>query len=473
LTVGGNSEQSTLPNITRFAISTHDIPPALLSDVRTRVQLPESVADDEEDKMSDFGLSEAGAEGLRALFEDGLLQDKPVYPKSTIMNNIGDTSMPRADDLSGQTISMSSDIQETKSADPFQSPNAYETPHAQSQQNLGQGLIQGISMFRQPSPSDAAMAKSGTISRNDIGVGVFGKPTVQSLGDMSGKGAFFEAREINKTKFSDGENERTEPSSMEDSAPNLGAVFTDWYPRNPQQSTVAGSNFNRSCSPVIVPSNSFPSPSVSNIAKSSKFPQSLCPTIFGKPHFSMSPTIKSRHASLTGLDFPTRDACSFLDKPDQTMTFDRPSSPLPDMTSAFSYSTSKDSMDAQITPPTNPRSGIKINDIIESSSVVHRTNVLKRKAVDISDVPENELRLWGNNSTTSDNSNSAPVYASNELVANSPAPKDVTQKTDTTEPRPTKRLKKILENVGYAALGGVAVGASLFTVLVATAPDFL
>jgi hypothetical protein len=40
-------------------------------------------------------------------------------------------------------------------------------------------------------------------------------------------------------------------------------------------------------------------------------------------------------------------------------------------------------------------------------------------------------------------------------------------------PRPTKRLKKFAEAVGYAALGGVAVGAGLFSVLVATAPDFL
>jgi hypothetical protein len=41
------------------------------------------------------------------------------------------------------------------------------------------------------------------------------------------------------------------------------------------------------------------------------------------------------------------------------------------------------------------------------------------------------------------------------------------------EPRPVKRFKKLFENVGYAALGGVAVGAGLFSVLVATAPEFM
>lgn len=39
--------------------------------------------------------------------------------------------------------------------------------------------------------------------------------------------------------------------------------------------------------------------------------------------------------------------------------------------------------------------------------------------------------------------------------------------------RAPKRMKRFAEAVGYAALGGAAVGAGLFSVLVATAPDFL
>lgn len=43
----------------------------------------------------------------------------------------------------------------------------------------------------------------------------------------------------------------------------------------------------------------------------------------------------------------------------------------------------------------------------------------------------------------------------------------------TTEPRPTKKLKRFVEAAGYAALGAVAAGAGLFSLLVATAPDFV
>lgn len=44
--------------------------------------------------------------------------------------------------------------------------------------------------------------------------------------------------------------------------------------------------------------------------------------------------------------------------------------------------------------------------------------------------------------------------------------------SSSTEVRPVKRLKRVAEALCYAAAGGVAVGAGLFSILVATAPDF-
>lgn len=84
--------------------------------------------------------------------------------------------------------------------------------------------------------------------------------------------------------------------------------------------------------------------------------------------------------------------------------------------------------------------------------------------------------MWAQSSTSStdDVKASADVADSQDPTAvSSPITEAVPAESDAHAPRPTKKLKKLLENVGYAALGGVAVGAGLFSVLVATAPDFL
>jgi hypothetical protein len=121
-----------------------------------------------------------------------------------------------------------------------------------------------------------------------------------------------------------------------------------------------------------------------------------------------------------------------------------------------------------------PRSGLGINDIINNASTT--TQSLKRKADDISDATDAELRMWAKSSTASNNDmkGSADVAASEIQTSAPSAGTDVVPLlADAPASRPTKKLKKLLENVGYAALGGVAVGAGLFSVLVATAPDFL
>jgi hypothetical protein len=122
-----------------------------------------------------------------------------------------------------------------------------------------------------------------------------------------------------------------------------------------------------------------------------------------------------------------------------------------------------------------PRSGLGINDIINNTTST-TTQSLKRKADDISDATDAELRMWAESSSASNGDVNGSADATNseeQATVSSPSTDDVPAVVDDPAPRPTKKFKKLLENVGYAALGGVAVGAGLFSVLVATAPDFL
>jgi hypothetical protein len=128
------------------------------------------------------------------------------------------------------------------------------------------------------------------------------------------------------------------------------------------------------------------------------------------------------------------------------------------MTSAANYNTSKELMTAS-----QPRSRVSIDDIIESSSTQPEPTNLKRKADEISDAIELELRTRGNSSSPDIVQDAIPKELPNPTLLQPYA----------TDAHPAKRFKKILENVGYAALGGVAVGAGLFSVLVVTAPDFV
>lgn len=167
---------------------------------------------------------------------------------------------------------------------------------------------------------------------------------------------------------------------------------------------------------------------------------------------------------MTVLDFPTREQCSFLDNPAHGPPLDKAPSPEPYLTSAVNYNAATH----------KPRSGLGINDIINTSSTMAQS--LKRKADDISDANDAELRIWAQSSTSSsdDQMGSGDVADSKApATVSSPGTETFLVAPDAPAPRPTKRLKKLLENVGYAALGGVAVGAGLFSVLVATAPEFL
>jgi len=118
------------------------------------------------------------------------------------------------------------------------------------------------------------------------------------------------------------------------------------------------------------------------------------------------------------------------------------------------------------------RSGLRIHDIIDvSSNATPKTT--KRKADAISDVLENEVRMWASATPPSAKTETSTSVTKADLqVTSTKVPSEVNLSA-TVETRPTKRVKKFVERLGYAALGGAAVGAGLFSVLVATAPDFL
>lgn len=437
-----DKEVPLIDTFTRYARATHDNSTILLSDIRTRTQFPESVADDEEeDNDSEFGLSEAGEAGLRALIDGGLLRNE-VDAASEKDKDLESESEPESEPENEPEIVVAASIKE--SAEASKQPTAPESlpslisaaRYATLQDFTGHKLGLSYPIIRQPSPSDAAMVKSAAPSQPDrnlasvCDLGTFGKSTAQILGDKTGKNAFFEAREVNKAKFG------------AEAKPIRTGFFAPFKSTKP-------SGFGQSEAQTINNVGIGFGTGIGNIVKATTSLESA---------------------------FPTRDPCSFLDKPDQTRTPARTSSPQLDMTSAYSYNVSKNSATTTVPTPTNSR-GIKIDDIIEPSTP-QRPLRLKRKADEISDITDEELRLWAKASNTSNTSKSTldkavtKSQAITKIAVTCPA---VASSTTPVVPdvRPTKRMKKLLENVGYAALGGVAVGAGLFTVLVATAPDFL
>lgn len=435
-------------NITRFAQATHDNPTILLSDIRTRTQFPESVADDEDDDdESDLGLSEAGEAGIRALFDDGLLENDT---HSASENENEPNSEPEHESEAMDIPSLVEEIEHVESAaapvtaqasiPPLRLAPEHSASYATQQAFTGDKLGLSYTSIRQPSPSDAAMVKTPVPqqqSGNPIGVcevGTFGKSSAQILGDKTGKSAFFEAREANKAKF----NEEVKKPKL-----NFENAFK--MPRN--------SGFGYSFTPAT---------------SASTGGQNIRRVGFG---FGGGFGSTSKFTSLPKPAFPTREPCSFLDKPDEAPVPARTPSPPLDMTSAYSFSVSKSSA-AVVTPAQLNSRGIKINDIIETSAPPLRHSKLKRKADEISDATDKELRIWAKSSSSSNSFKNATDIKRAE-AAQTEVSRSVSSNPAVPEGRPTKRIKKLLENVGYAALGGVAVGAGLFTVLVATAPDFL
>jgi hypothetical protein len=164
------------------------------------------------------------------------------------------------------------------------------------------------------------------------------------------------------------------------------------------------------------------------------------------------------------LVLPSLATLPYLEDPTQGPRAARTPSPEFDMTSAVTFNESKASMAASSKHVTG-RSALGINDIIEGAAGDRPASSLKRKADDMSETIENEVRVWASSSAALD---TAPgtSFASPAVVEEQPktVPAPIS-----FEHRPAKRLRKIIESVGYVALGG----ATLFGALVLSAPDFL
>jgi len=460
----------------RFALATHDNSTVRLSDIRTRIEESNNIVD--EDDQSDFGLSEAGEAGIRALFEDGLLRqsyDDPYSSSGEATNDagIGNTFPLQVPKHITFESTPSMQIPQNNNSGPStcQSTNQYPSFEA-LQSTIRRELKLSDPITRQLSPSDVAMAKSRMLASARAGIrdlGELGKPAEQTLGEKIGKGDFFEARAFNKAKFS-ANNQTGQTSGMGQTGVTTPIFAGNLLSSQPAQTPATTNPFaqRQKEHPFGAPQSSKPSSGLAfTFGESSYLAHQVSSAVnkVSPADVVCKSTIPNLQDSLlTNSDFPTRDQCSFLDNPAHGPALDRAPSPEPYMTSAVNFNAATH----------KPRSGLGINDIINTASTT--TNSLKRKADDISDVTDAELRMWAQSSTTSndDTKDSLDATASDVRGEIPDARTEVVPSvSDAPAPRPTKKLKKLLENVGYAALGGVAVGAGLFSVLVATAPDFL
>lgn len=457
----------------RFALATHDNSTVRLSDIRTRIEQPEVFSDIDDE--SDFGLSEAGEAGIRALFEDGLLRHSyedsyPILPGEALNEaRPGSSFAAQAPKHISFTSSTSMQTSQDNTSGP--GPNTTEYRRFQAAQNTIRHELQlPDPVARQPSPSDAAMVKGRMPARESSQIAVcdlgeFGRSVAQTLGEKTGKGDFFEAREINKAKFNI-QNKTGQASGL---TGMTSSTYTEPFEEVlPQMTATAPNPFERrvfGASQTSKPSTSLAFTFGESYYPSTPHKASSAVNKLSPADIACKPIIHGFQDSLlTVLDFPTREQCSFLDNPAHGPALDKAPSPEPYMTSAVNFNAATQ----------KPRSGLGINDIINTASTT--TQSLKRKAEDISDVTDAELRSWAQSSTASNGNlkGSVDMSESEEQAAvASPVTVVVPTVPDALAPRPTKKLRKLLENVGYVALGGVAVGAGLFSVLVATAPDFL
>jgi hypothetical protein len=147
----------------------------------------------------------------------------------------------------------------------------------------------------------------------------------------------------------------------------------------------------------------------------------------------------------------------------------REESPGIDSTSAFTFNKTKSSKEATSRPSIDADKGLEPKKTLESSA-----KPPKRKFEEL----EKEVRDWaeatvhstGRDNTLSDAGCAVDTRAVGETLQ---SPQIVSLHSTGQQERSTKRLRSFVEAAGYAALGGLAVGAGLFSVLVATAPEFL
>jgi hypothetical protein len=367
-------------------------------------------------------------------------------------------------------------------------------------------LPQALSPIRQPSPSDAAMAKSQTINPvqiHHVPGNQFSNFMAHTLGEKSGKKDFFEAREINRARVNDEESRYTEYSFMGDgiARPKFNQPGHPYNPRPPAPGPMQNTGPQQAqylqrqqhLAQQVSREKAFAQPR--NLQQHMAFTQQ-----FMQQRMAQAQVQAQQHAQhaqkmmteqnafqlgspLAGMPIPSTFAAirqqPSVEPEVQSPTFVlRAPSPELDMTSAAKFNESK----AAIAAVQPGRSAVRINDIVEPLAAESDVKSLKRKASDISDVLEEEVRIWASIDSSVSRAeviNSSDMEAQTENTSQQQIsgsaealPPSTSVDPPTVEPA-HKRIKKFAEVVGYTALGGLAGGVALFSALVATAPDFL
>jgi hypothetical protein len=471
-----------------FTFGHHDNASFPLTNLRTHIEASEKIRSD--DDASELGLSDAGREGIQALFDNGLLEnDHQDYLQEVKLGGMNNTSLlgggspkrnladekcdlPKHVTLASIPSLEKSTGMVSRTVDPVLA-SACSTNFLTSQNGPNQSAN-----VRQPSPSDAAMVKSDIllprgpaaklVTVHHLPTQDWRQLTAQSLGDKTGKHAFFEAREGNKSNFNNAEAGIV--STCFTARSQLARELNDEQNFNPE------SRFNairraaeREEIKLSVPTSFTPSA----VSEESRLPQERLKGLKAADAGEfLNQSIDEM--LLSDLAIPS---LSYLDNHAQVPLVERDPSPLPDMTSAVKYNESKALMATANREGVcqSGRSRLSIDDIIDRSSV-DQPKSNKRKADDISDAIEKEIRVWASNpSALGALIGSTNVSESGSRISTSAKGVEMAQNvaSDVPDSRPVKKLKKFVESVGYAALGGAFVGAGLFSVLVATAPDFL
>jgi hypothetical protein len=394
---------------TRPPYDSMDIPE---SHVRTRLDVTEDnmqvCDDDDDDDGSEFGLYAAGQEGLRALMDDGLLENAPVDPfvenktEQAGHQSTGASSGP----WSHSFLSLSNAPRMNDSATGPQGSRSWFSHY--------QGLD------RQPSPSDAAMVKGAVAGSRTADASMSGNdehldgvPTTKSLGDKTGKHAFFEAREDNRARL------QAHTSEPEDSY-NVPPPSVPEAPVRPVRSVRFAAPAERV---ILTPRRRLNASAEYNDVMESapgKFPERC-------------PAQSSQHVLLTMLAESSTRVHPYY----------------------YSSDASPCAPESPVSEKHPVRSGLRIDDIIDGSSSSGKPT--KRKADEISEVLEHEVRTWASaveacNSTEKPSTAASVVSEVSDLINVMDINPPVAVTRD-VESHPAKRMKmrRFAEAVGYAA----------------------
>ena len=357
-----------------------------------------------DDEHNDFGLPKAAEEAMRAMADNGLLPANPSSFHNLTSPFYSSTfSANPYHSVGDQVGAVTGMLPSPVIPDTFASASQLSTNGRYAFSN------------RQPSPSDAAMAKG--IEMKDSDIPVSSVRSTANLGQGSGKEEYFQAREQNKAKLQGDQVWSGSEKMIETPTPQAPAVPT--------------ARVYKACS---------------------------------TPRMRMMATLKSLEEDKADAEKQSNESSKLL--------------PSPAPTSFEEQAVA--SLDLPAIPAVaHPvRSVLRIDEIIEQNVADVEDIARKRKADDISNAVEDDIRLWASSLNSVNSTLNSAINMGSRAPTPAPTPAEIAGFVSSTvaEPSvqpPAKKMRKFMENVAYAALGGVAVGAALFSSLVATAPDFM